>query len=258
MTARVAWLSFTPVKATRLHLVDEADLLETGLRDDRRFYLVSDTGRLVNAKDQGPLQLVESDYDEASDELRLRFPDGTEHTAAVERGDEIETTFHRLPRTARVVLGPFAEALSEYAHRPLRVVEGTLPAPDRGRSGAATLLGTASLARLAEQLGVESVDPRRFRMNIGIDGLDAHAEEGWRGRRVQVGEAIVIPQGNVGRCAVTTQGPDTGVPDLDTLKALAACRAEDETTEPLPFGAHAAVVQPGRVRVGDAVLSLDR
>jgi len=63
----------------------------------------------------------------------------------------------------------------------------------------------------------------------------------------------VIPIGHVGRCAVTTQNPETGAPDLDTLKALAAYRADAATTEPLPFGVHAAVNRPGRVRVGDPV-----
>jgi uncharacterized protein YcbX len=58
-------------------------------------------------------------------------------------------------------------------------------------------------------------------------------------------------QGNVGRCAITTQSPETGLPDLDTLKALAAYRGEVPTTEPLPFGVHATVVEPGRVAVGD-------
>lgn len=256
MTARVAWLSFTPVKATRLHLVDEVEVVETGLRGDRRFYLVSETGRLVNDKDCGALQLVEADYDELRDELRLRLPGG-DVSAVVERGEEIETTFHQRPRSARLVHGPWSEALSEHAGRSLRVVEGAVPSPDRGRSGAATLLGTASLARLAEELGVDSVDPRRFRMNIGVDGLDAHAEDAWHGRRLRVGEAVVVPQGNVGRCAVTTQNPETGTPDLDTLKALAAYRGDVETTEPLPFGAHAAVTQPGWIRLGDAVEPID-
>ena len=97
-------------------------------------------------------------------------------------------------------------------------------------------------------LGVDAVDGRRFRMNFGVDGIEPHAEDGWLGRRVAVGEAVVVPQGNVGRCVVTTQNPDTGRTDLDTLKALAAYRGDVETTEPLPFGVHAAVAEPGRVR----------
>ena len=80
-----------------------------------------------------------------------------------------------------------------------------------------------------------------------------HEEDEWLGLRVKLGDAVVVPQGNVGRCAVTTQNPDTGSPDLDTLKALAAYRPGIETTEPLPFGVHAVVASPGRVRVGDPV-----
>jgi uncharacterized protein YcbX len=102
-------------------------------------------------------------------------------------------------------------------------------------------------------LGVDDVDGRRFRMNFGIDGLREHEEDGWLGRRVRLGEAVVVPQGNVGRCAVTTQNPDSGAPDLDTLKALAAYRQDLETTEPLPFGVYAAVASPGPVSVGAPV-----
>jgi len=255
MTARVAWISLTPVKATMLQFVEEADLLESGVRGDRRFYLVGERGRLVNDKDHGLLQLVRSDYDADADVLALRV--GEEQIVAkVERGGEVATSFHRVPRAARVVIGPWADAMSELIGRPVTLVEPDLPAPDRGRGGAATLLATSSLDRLARQLGVAAIDHRRFRMNFGIDGTDPHEEDGWRGRRVRVGDAVVIPQGNVGRCAVTTQNPETGSPDLDTLKGLAAYRSTVETTEPLPFGIHAAVAEPGRVRVGDPVAPL--
>jgi uncharacterized protein YcbX len=253
MTARVSWISYTPVKATKLHLVDEVEVVESGVRGDRRFYLITERGRLVSNKDFGPLQVVRADYDEATDTLAMRFEDGVVLEAGVERGEEVETTFHRQSRPARLVRGPWAEAISEVAGQPMRLVEPEWPAPDRGRGGATTLLATTSLETLAGQLGVDSLDHRRFRMNFGIEGIDAHAEDAWRGRRVRVGEAVVIPQGHVGRCVITTQDPDTGRTDLDTLKALAAYRGDLETTEPLAFGVHAAVAEPGRVRVGDSI-----
>jgi uncharacterized protein YcbX len=90
-------------------------------------------------------------------------------------------------------------------------------------------------------------------MTFGIDGLAAFAEEGWLGRPVQVGSALVRPLGNVGRCAVTTQDPDRGVPTLDTLRLLAEHRRDVPTTEALPFGVWAEVIEPGRVVLGDAV-----
>lgn len=253
MTARVSWIAFTPVKATMLHLVDEADLLESGVRGDRRFYFVTERGRLFSNKDHGPLQTVRAEYDAELDVLTLRFPNGDVVEAEVARGGEFETTFHKRPRAARLIAGPWADAASELIGRPVRLVEPEWPAPDRGRGGAATLLATSSLARLARRLGVDAIDGRRFRMNFGVEGVDAHEEDGWRGRRVQVGEAVLIPQGHVGRCVITTQNPDTGCTDLDTLKGLAAYRSDAETTEPLPFGIHAAVAEPGRVRVGDPV-----
>jgi uncharacterized protein YcbX len=255
VSASVAWISLTPVKATRLHLVDEAELLEAGIKGDRRFYLVGDRGRLVNDKDHGLLQLVESEYDADTDVLTLRFGNETV-TAKVERGVEVATSFHRVPQTARTVIGPWTQAFSNLLGRPMTLVEPSFQAPDRGRGGAATLLSTSSLDRLAEQLGVAAIDHRRFRMNFGVEGIDPHEEDSWRGRRVRIGDAVVIPQGNVGRCAVTTQNPETGDPDLDTLKGLAGYRSTVETTEPLPFGVHAAVAEPGRVRVGDPVLPL--
>jgi uncharacterized protein YcbX len=254
--ARVVWLSLTPVKGTRLHHPNEVDLLETGVRGDRRFYIVTESGRLVNDKTCGALQLVHADYDEHHDVLTMRFPDGEEVSAPVERGAELETTFHSRQRHARVVAGPWADHLAAVVGEPVLLVEPPESGVDRGHSGAATLVSVGSLAALAGVLGVESVDGRRFRMNVGIEGISPHEEDAWLGRRVRIGEAVVVPEGNVGRCAVTTQNPDTGRPDLDTLEALASYRGELETTEPLAFGVHAAVVAPGRVRVGDAVAPL--
>ena len=257
MTARVSWISFTPVKALALEHVDEIELLESGLRGDRRFYLVDERDRLVNNKDgHGPLQLAHARFDESTSELTVRLADGREVGGRVTAGEELQTSFHRRPKPARRVAGPWDDALSEVAGEPLRLVVADPGAPDRGRGGAATLLGVASLTALAAELGVDQVDGRRFRMNFGIEGIDAHEEDGWRGRRVQLGEAVVIPQGHVGRCVITTQNPDTGCTDLDTLKGLAAYRSAAETTEPLPIGIHAAVAEPGRVRVGDPVTPL--
>ena len=253
MTGRVTWIARTPVKALALQHLEEADLGEGGVEGDRRFYLVGETGRLISNKDFPAFQLIQASYDAERDALTFTLADGAHVTGKVERGEDVQTRFHKRPRSARLVLGPWGAALSELAGEPLRLVEPSTSAVDRGRSGAASLLATASLGALGEALGVDGVDGRRFRMNFGVEGLEAHEEDTWIGRRVRVGDAVVIPHGHVGRCVITTQNPDTAISDLDTLKGLASYRRDLETTEPLPFGVHAAVVQPGRVRVGDPV-----
>lgn len=253
MSARVAWISRTPVKALALEHLQEAELGEGGVDGDRRFYFVGEAGRLISNKDFPAFQLIHASYNTERDALTFTLTDGSHVTGTVERGEEVETSFHKRPRPARLVHGPWSDVLSELAGEPLRLVEPSTPATDRGRNGAATLLATASLGALGQVLGVDGVDGRRFRMNFGVEGLEAHEEDTWIGRRVQVGDAVVIPHGNVGRCVITTQNPDTAISDLDTLKGLAAYRRQIATTEPLPFGVHAAVARPGRVRVGDPV-----
>jgi hypothetical protein len=252
-SGRVAWISISPVKGLALRQLEECELTEAGVAGDRGFFLVDENGRLVNSKGLGALQQIVPRFDSAADMLELSFPDGTRVAGQVAVDGSLEANFWGMDVPVRVVDGPWSEAISGFAGRSLRLVRPPGPAPDRLRGGAATLLGTASLRAIERATGSEQVDGRRFRMNFGIDGLGEHEEDSWLGRRVQLGGAVVVPQGNVGRCAVTTQNPETGVPDLDTLKALAAYRADVETTEPLPFGVHAAVATAGRVRVGDPV-----
>ena len=100
------------------------------------------------------------------------------------------------------------------------------------------------------------MDGRRFRMTIGIDTEEPHVEDTWIGSKVRVGGAVVLVRDNVGRCAVTTRDPETGVRDLDTLDAIADYRAGVPTGEPLPFGVWGEVVDPGRVALGDRVEAL--
>ncbi len=253
MSLRVAWISHCPVKGLAVRQLEQCELTEAGITGDREFFLVDENDRLVNSKGLGALQRIVPRHDREAGSLTLEFPDGTTVSRELGFNGPLGARFWDQTIEVRVVDGPWSEAISDFAGRDLRLVRAPGPAPDRRRSGAATLLGTGSLHALARILRVDEVDARRFRMNFGIEGLGEHEEDDWLGRRVQLGEAVVVPQGNVGRCAVTTQDPDTGAPDLDTLKALASYRRITEATEPLPFGVHAAVAHPGRVRVGDTV-----
>jgi uncharacterized protein YcbX len=116
-----------------------------------------------------------------------------------------------------------------------------------------SLVSTGSLEHLREQIGVATpVDGRRFRMLFEVDGVGPHEEDSWIGRQVQIGDAELAIQGDVGRCVVTARDPDTGVADLPTLATLAAYRREGRD-EPLPFGVKGTVHRAGRVRLGDRV-----
>jgi uncharacterized protein len=185
--------------------------------------------------------------------LTLRLPSGESATGRPVPGESTEAIFTRGPRAARFVNGPWSQLLSEWSGRSVRLV--AVPsdgAKDRGSS--VTLVSTAALGVLAAHGGEsEPLDGRRFRMTFGVDGVPAYAEDRWLGQRVRVGSALVEIAGNVGRCAVTTQDPDTGRPTFDTLRALQESRGHLPTSEPLPFGVWAEVVEPGSVAIGDDV-----
>jgi uncharacterized protein YcbX len=255
----VVRISIAPVKA--LHVVDkdEVELEHTGVAGDRRFWLVDSGGRLVNDKRYPHLLRVRVEWDEATRELGLEFPDGRRADGVVELGEPVEEMLYGQPHASRTVIGPWQEALSDYTGEPLTFLWSERGAVDRGiGGGAVTVISRGSLERLRREASADNaVDGRRFRMLFEIDGVGEHEEDGWIGQRVAIGDAVVAPVGDVGRCLVTTKNPDSGETDLDTLKALAGYRREGRT-EPLPFGVHAAVVQPGRVRVGDPVHALER
>src|SRR5262249_33946571 len=100
---------------------------------------------------------------------------------------------------------------------------------------------------------LEEIDARRFRMLVEVDGLPAHAEDGWVGGQARIGDALVRFEGHVGRCLITSRDPDTRVADIPTPDILGRYRRGVDAPEPLPFGIYGAVLQPGVVRVGDAV-----
>jgi uncharacterized protein YcbX len=257
LAARVQRISVTPVKSLRLTHPTEIVLDPSGARGDRRFFIVDANARLFNGKRSEALTRVVATYDGRS--LAMTFPGGAEAAGPIEIGESITTIFHGEHVAVRQIRGPWADALSAFVGEPLRIVAVPDDAGgvDRGAIGGASLISRASLDELARVGGsVRSVDARRFRMLFEVDGVGPHEEDSLIDQRTRVGEAIVRWRGNVGRCVVTTRDPDTGVPDLPTLRILGTYRRDEPTTEPLAFGIYGEVLESGRVRVGDAIVPL--
>lgn len=251
--AAVSWLSIAPVKGLGLVAADHIALETFGVLENRRFYVTDAHGRFVNGLKHSTLFQVQPSYDAQGETLALRFPDGTTAEAKVELGEQVTTDVYRRSLHGRVVVGPFAEVLSTFAGEPLRLVQTDEPgtAVDRPR-GPVSLVSDESVEELARQAGRDQVDAGRFRMLIGIRGVAPHEEDEWIGRNVRVGEAVVRPMEQVARCAITTKDPATGERDLDTLRVIKEYRGV-RGTKYLDFGVYGVVVDPGLVRVGDAV-----
>jgi uncharacterized protein len=249
--ATVARISITPVKALALAHPDEVFLGRDGVAENRRFYL-TERGRLYSGGRYGKLFAVVPRYDAARDRLELRFPDGSVVDGPVELERAVTTNFWGRAVAGHVVRGPWADALSDYLARPVKLVQ-----TDVAGAGydvhPATLVSEASVQELGRRAGVSGdLDARRFRMLCDLAGCEPHEEDTWIGGRVRVGEAVLGIPGPVPRCVVTTMNPETGERDVDTLRIVKGYRGAREGKK-IDFGVYGDVERPGRIRVGDRV-----
>ena len=249
-------MNVTPVKSMALSHPEEVDLVDVGIAENRLFYLVDEDGAAV---------------------LGLRFRSAADHPGRLR--PRAGASCARRSRTASVAEGDAAVVHGRPDHRFLRqararprrsrpVERGVLRRSSVGRSDwrrcdqpgdgsdvyHLTLVSNASVAELAERGGhYGDLDAARFRMTFELDGCAAHEEDTWAGRRIRVGKALLRVYGQVPRCVVTTQSPETGLKDFETLKIIASYRTAMTDKTGLPFGMYAEVEHPGRVRVGDSV-----
>ncbi len=262
---RVSRLSIAPVRALGLLHPESLELTGMGVVNDRRFYLVDDHGRLVDRLLAGRLVQVRSETDDDATWLRMTFPDQSVIEGDVRLGEPVRTDIHGRIAVGHVVDGPWAAALEPFTGRRLLLVRCDKPGGTRIRAGetnvrnAVSLVSDGSLRELAAELGVDEVDGRRFRMLIEVEGAAAHEEDGWIGGRVAVGSAVLTITKPDARCAITTQDPETGERDLDTLRTILRYRGfrEGDPEKKIDFGVLGDVLRPGRIAIGDAVTVID-
>lgn len=247
----VARLSIAPVRSLGLEHPAYIDLTDAGVVEDRRFYLTDDADRLVDRLVVPSLAQIAAHIDSAAAELRLTFPDGTVVDGAVQLGSPVETDVYKRAAVGHTVEGPWAAALSDFCGRPIRLIRCDRPGGTR-KAHPATLITDGSLDLLGQHLGAGAVDGRRFRMLIELEGGGPHEEDTWVGGRIALGETVLQVSAPVPRCAMTTQDPDTGERDLDTLRTIIAYRGLTDDRN-VNFGVYGEVEQPGRIRLGDAV-----
>ncbi|RIX97292.1 MOSC domain-containing protein [Aureimonas flava] len=276
---QVSTLAIHPVKGGRARHPDAADLEPMGLRDDRRWMLVDETGRFLTQREHPPLALLDAEPDE--DGLHLSYPaiDGREGGERFVPVPEGET---RLPVTvwgdtvdAAAADAPTQAALARWLGRPVRLVhfDGRArrtvsrdwTAEDRpvGFADGFPLLiaTTASLRELNRRIvaaGGEAVPMSRFRPNIVVDGAEPFAEDGWA--TIGVGDVVLDLVKPCARCAVTTvdqdEGRRSGKEPLATLGRFR--RSGDPRAPGVLFGWNAVARGTGILRVGDPVRVMER
>jgi uncharacterized protein YcbX len=267
--ASLTRISTTVVKGTFLDHPDSLDVGPHGYVRDRLFYFIDQRGVMLSSKRYGPLVQIHSEYDDDTETLTMRYPDGAVVSARIALTDErVDTNFWGRPVPSTVVDGPFAAAASAYIGKTVRMVRADVPGSATDLHPV-TIVATATLDHFAKCFDAPTEHWRdRFRMLFELDGLEPFEEEAWIGRTLRVGELAITVEGPVPRCLVTRQNPRTGMKDFDTLKSLRVFRTEPMGTRLNPgpdsevyggflLGMYATVTRPGVARVGDEVRAVD-
>jgi len=112
----------------------------------------------------------------------------------------------------------------------------------------------SSLAYLTARL-MKPVAMNRFRPNIVLSGTQPFEEDGWEGRRVQIGrDAIIRITKPCARCMIVNTDQQTGKRAKEPLKTLATFRKFENEVR---FGMNAEHLTTNRIHLGDEVKLLD-
>ncbi len=250
-----------PIKSCGGISLQSADLRATGLRDDRRWMLVDESGGFMSQRRHPRMALISPRI--TPDRLVVRAPGmpDLEVPAEGEHGERIEVEVWGDAQRGVPAGGEADRWFGRYLGFPCRLVrkpdDDVRPVDSAyARDGDQTsfadgfpllLISEASLEDLNRRL--ESPVPmNRFRPNLVVRGCGPYAEDGWG--EIRAGGAVFRVAEPCPRCAITTVDQESGKRGKEPLKTLAAYRkAEGEVW----FGRNLIHTSLGTVRVGDPV-----
>ena len=145
--------------------------------------------------------------------------------------------------------GAFAAWLSGFlgaeASGPLKVVAAPGHRFTDHPRGAVSIVNLASVRDLESRVG-RSIDPRRFRANVYVDGWPAWIENEVKGAEVRLGPLAARVFSPIVRCVATHVDPATGERDMDLVAAL------HDNYGHMLCGIYVSITQGGTIREGDA------
>jgi len=209
-----------PVKSMAGERLEECAITERGLEGDRRWAFIDRSPNRDGKgfKQHAPLMTYHARL--IRDALDLVAPDGT----SVALDDNL------------------VRRLESEAARTIELRE--LPG-ENFDAAHLLIVNLATVELFAHEAGM-SLDPRRFRANLYVDGLEPEEELRWLGRLIHAGDAELEVVDRCERCKVITMDPDTTEAKPELLKLLVELHDER-------LGMYCRVVRPGRVAIGDFV-----
>lgn len=260
-TVRIASLHVHPVKSCAGFLVQDSELTATGLRADRQWMVVDESGVFVTQRQLPPMALVRPVLQ--GDRLTLTAP-ALPPLPAAETGERRRVRVWDDEVWAFDLGDEAARWLQQALGRPLRLVRfdpaqrrlsnrrwtGEIEAENQFCDGFPVLVAsTAGLAELNRRLaerGHAPVGIERFRPNLVLDGLeDANGEDFLDELRFDTPEGPVVLKlvKPCVRCTIPSVDPATGEQGHEPGDTLAGYRADSRMQGGITFGMNAVIVE---------------
>jgi uncharacterized protein len=265
-TVTLSGLYVYPIKSCAGISLQSADLSATGLRHDRSWMLVDETGEFMSQRAHPRMALISIRF--SAEHLIVSAPDmpDLEIPLYPHAGDSIEVRVWGDASRGALVgeeadrwFGEFLRFPCRLVHKPdddVRLVD-SLYADNGDQVGFADgfaflLISEASL----EDLNTRLEDPlpmNRFRPNFVVRGCGPYAEDGWG--RLRIGSVPFRVAEPCPRCAITTVDQETGARGKEPLRTLANYRKFDGEVF---FGRNLIQDALGSVHLGDPVETTPR
>ena len=255
-----------PIKSCAGISLEGADLGATGLRHDRRWMLVDETGEFMSQRVHPRMALISTHL---SDEHMTVGAPGMPDLEIPLRQENTNSLYVRVwgdTNRGDLVGGEADRWFGEFLGFPCRLVckpdddprpIDSLYAESGDQVGFADgfaflLISEASLEDLNGRLR-DPLPMNRFRPNFVVGGCDPYAEDGWS--RLRIGGLPFRVAEACPRCAITTVDQGTGARGKEPLRTLATYR---KFGGEVFFGRNLIHDAPGTVRVGDLIETTPR
>ena len=255
-----------PIKSCAGISLQCADLCATGLRYDRRWMLVDETGEFMSQRAHPRMALISVRF--APERMIISAPDMDELEVPLypKAGDSIDVRVWGDTNRGALVSEEADRWFGEYLEFPCRLVykpddDPRLVDSSFAESGdqvsfadgfAFLLISEASLEDLNSRLE-DPLPMNRFRPNFVVRGCGPYAEDGWR--LLRIGSVPFRVAEQCPRCAITTVDQRTGARGNEPLRTLATYRKSELGTV---FGRNLIHDTLGTVHVGDPVETTPR
>jgi len=252
----VTHLRTTPIKGFTMRESSRVSLVvDGGVAGDRAFFMVDAAGKLLSATRTACFLPCWASFDPRTQVVAIgRGAETLLEERVVAREPVRAHFFADRYASGSVVGGQWGRCLSEIAGEPVRLVRATGPLGGFDLHPVSLLSG-ASVRALTDDTAHETVDSRRFRMTITVDGVPPFTEDAWLGQALRIGDSLVRVTSRVRRCAAVQKDPDGAARRENVLRRLKEVRGT--TTTPmghgLTLGVYGDVEEAGVVEVGDRV-----